>query len=789
LLGAVSGIGTEAFPSLMPLGENLRSAIGVLNQALRILPAAGGAVEYLQRPDAEEVNDERISLALTRCLECNLPKVLDLPMARTFQLSELGRKWPSDACILRDEGGFIMQWRGGSYRISGSSSEQLLVGIDNEVDRSLPLWLSLIDELEDRSSKRSLTDQANILLETTNLTPTMFDQQVVVASALDPFVTESVTNLLGSHIACGYSWFPPLFHFLSENPSDHSAICLVSSLVAGEIADWLSATPLARKAAWAIHWPEALYLIAPGEGSNDLLTTCIANAEGNSDDLRHALQFMRINSTDAFVPNRVEPPTNDQLETMRALVGGSSSNSSKIWKILPSGCIKELWAVAPTSPPSREGQSSICPGPDALLDGRLGILKSDYLFGTLKTPAGNIFAWRTLFRQPRHKLGRNDGVDSPLDAFAADLDPRFARFKSMMEAVERYGGMHWPTGVWRKTPSQDLDGSILGIEAIPGYLPDQFSDPNFPYHPLSAKESKIWLQGRDLASSEDVWVLSDSVIWPPLDNKPCVQATSSGTAAHTNYESACLTALYELIERDALMMAWLLRAACPQIKTETLDSPAAQWLRGIEACGYHTHLLDITTDVGIPVAMSLAEAQTPDLPHLLVNGGAGWSMQRAVEKSLKELAMMVIYHCSLRSNGSPVRPVRDCARPSDHARLYYDPTSRNRWEFLLANAASTARPWTVPDPTGGSAQELDKIRSAVGLRGRVVVVDRTPPEVSAAGLCVVSVVATGLQPIHFGKNATRLRSRRLQDQVFPLAYLISGPVDDHGLNPHPHPYN
>jgi len=45
----------------MPLGENLRSAIGILNQALRVLPAAGGAIEYLQRPDAEEVDDERIN--------------------------------------------------------------------------------------------------------------------------------------------------------------------------------------------------------------------------------------------------------------------------------------------------------------------------------------------------------------------------------------------------------------------------------------------------------------------------------------------------------------------------------------------------------------------------------------------------------------------------------------------------------------------------------------------------------------------------------------------------------
>jgi len=50
----------------MPLGENLRSAIGILGETLRILPAAGGAVEYLQRPDAEQVDDERINLEVDR---------------------------------------------------------------------------------------------------------------------------------------------------------------------------------------------------------------------------------------------------------------------------------------------------------------------------------------------------------------------------------------------------------------------------------------------------------------------------------------------------------------------------------------------------------------------------------------------------------------------------------------------------------------------------------------------------------------------------------------------------
>ena len=50
----------------MRLSQNLRSAVTILGEELRVLPAAGGAVEYLQRPDADEVDDERINSGVDR---------------------------------------------------------------------------------------------------------------------------------------------------------------------------------------------------------------------------------------------------------------------------------------------------------------------------------------------------------------------------------------------------------------------------------------------------------------------------------------------------------------------------------------------------------------------------------------------------------------------------------------------------------------------------------------------------------------------------------------------------
>ena len=53
----------------MPLLQNLGPALAVLGGSVKILPAVGGAVEFLQRPDADEIDDGLVNRDLDQVNE------------------------------------------------------------------------------------------------------------------------------------------------------------------------------------------------------------------------------------------------------------------------------------------------------------------------------------------------------------------------------------------------------------------------------------------------------------------------------------------------------------------------------------------------------------------------------------------------------------------------------------------------------------------------------------------------------------------------------------------------
>ena len=79
----------------------------------------------------------------------------------------------------------------------------------------------------------------------------------------------------------------------------------------------------------------------------------------------------------------------------------------------------------------------------------------------------------------------------------------------------------------------------------------------------------------------------------------------------------------------------------------------------------------------------------------------------------------------------------------------------------------------------------------LGLLGtaRLPIKYATPESVAGLGVQVVSAIAAGLQPLHLGPDLRRLESKRLGAWPFSSAMRTPGPLDEHGLNPLPHPFN
>lgn len=117
--------------------------------------------------------------------------------------------------------------------------------------------------------------------------------------------------------------------------------------------------------------------------------------------------------------------------------------------------------------------------------------------------------------------------------------------------------------------------------------------------------------------------------------------SSMGTASGANVQEAVLHGLCELIEHDGLSHA-LLRWFIAGMRQVDLVDPRSlprrlhlRYLDAVAAVGAQVFLLDVTTDVGVPVYVAIKD--NDDAEPALFGSGASPSGEHAAERALSEL--------------------------------------------------------------------------------------------------------------------------------------------------------
>jgi ribosomal protein S12 methylthiotransferase accessory factor len=120
--------------------------------------------------------------------------------------------------------------------------------------------------------------------------------------------------------------------------------------------------------------------------------------------------------------------------------------------------------------------------------------------------------------------------------------------------------------------------------------------------------------------------------------------SSVGTASGANVQEAVLHGLCELIEHDGLshaLLGWFI-AGMPQVDLVdpwTLpDRLHRRYLDAVAAVGAQVFLLDVTTDVGVPVYVAIKDDD--DAEPALFGSGASPSGEYAAERALSELIQL-----------------------------------------------------------------------------------------------------------------------------------------------------
>ncbi|MGE5541639.1 MAG: YcaO-like family protein [Bacillota bacterium] len=363
------------------------------------------------------------------------------------------------------------------------------------------------------------------------------------------------------------------------------------------------------------------------------------------------------------------------------------------------------------------------------------------------------------------------------------------------ESVERYcAGMYDPLEQV-EARYRDLDGEAVPPWAFTLFSEKQYQADGFPLSRPSEDTVFRWVKGRSLARDSDVFVPACFVYVPYKfrDRSEAVTAPiSTGLACGGTREDAVLRGIYEAVERDSFAITWLNRLPMPRLG---LGNPRSAELgavierfneTGLELCCNLS-----TTDLGIPVVITLSLDTSGAGPASVIAARADFDVESAVLRSREETAQTRLWARKLmrdRPDFAPEPGYTNITRGEDHVRLFCDQGMAEHLRFLtdapVAGEIGSVEPPVAEDTRGRIGRCVETLASS-GLE--VIVVDVTTPDIAALGFTVVRVLIPGLQPLDMDFNWRYLGGTRLYEVPVKMGFARRKPLE-RDLNPVPHPF-
>lgn len=357
---------------------------------------------------------------------------------------------------------------------------------------------------------------------------------------------------------------------------------------------------------------------------------------------------------------------------------------------------------------------------------------------------------------------------------ATEAEP--ARLAAIAEVVERYAAMAPPDpGLLVTGAARDLGPPAVDPRSFALLSERQYRTLRGA-RPLDADRVVEWHPAFSLSRGEPVLVPA-ALVYHHVAARPgndfLPELGTTGVACHVCLHRAVLAALCEVLERDALAIAWHQRL--PLTRLDPADTVVGALLDdGLGRFG-RFELFSVPSDAPFPVI--LAVAWNPERPRAAVGGACRPHAAEAAVKAVAEAFQTV-----LRTRARPAATPAAVREFDDHALFYADGAGSALLRRHLV-AGPTVQPLaTVPSPRAAdTAEYLRTGLSSLAENGLdVIVADLTPGDVARAGFRVVKVVVPGMLDISADPRFARLGSLRLYE--LPGRLGMAGATRESELN-------
>jgi len=328
-----------------------------------------------------------------------------------------------------------------------------------------------------------------------------------------------------------------------------------------------------------------------------------------------------------------------------------------------------------------------------------------------------------------------------------------------------------------------------------------FSDEQYQRNPKLARISSDtrlnWVTGYSLTEERPILVPACFVFVPykftAVEDHIVWEANSTGAAAGSSLEEAVLSGIYEVVERDAIMIMWLNMLFMPRVDLLTSRNPALlDFVTKSALFNLELFVNNITTDIEIPVLFGLCVDKMGNEPIVTVGAAADLNPERALARTLEEAAQGRVIMKSRVKQHSNYSFDGDFGQIMDldsHPLLYAKVDLRSEIKFLTGPPLAVIGMDEIPNKS--SPNVLKNIMLCVDIlrekEKEVIVVDITTPDIREVGLSVVKVIIPGMQPINGDYNHRYLGGRRTYKVPRILGYT-DREVKVEELNRLPHPF-
>lgn len=316
-----------------------------------------------------------------------------------------------------------------------------------------------------------------------------------------------------------------------------------------------------------------------------------------------------------------------------------------------------------------------------------------------------------------------------------------------------------------------------------------------PFVPFQEDTVIGWVRAESLTHGEERIVPASLVYMPyhPYFTESGEQvigyAISTGTACARSRAEALLKGICEVVERDAAIIVWRNRLACPRVHIDPQSALYPLFQERFARPGLEYTLVYTTLDLTIPSFLGILKDRRREPPGIIVGGAAHPDPYKAALKTLLELVQGLKWMDQI--GYKPVQAeegFRNIRSFDDRARLYAFGDMQEACQFFWENSHEiplSSIPSLDTNDASMNWRRCCDLLSQCGLE--VIALDLTPVDVLACGLHVIKVLIPECEPMEGDHRLSLLGGRRWREIPVQLG-MRAIPADLEQLNPYPHPY-